>query len=316
MVDYAEERYLRGPPSHLPRSQHRLLENLTSDLREVLAGVAPVSWLSVHRTSPNRDNYGRSHREHIDTKLVEISNRLVRYFSELSTEAAAETRRFQRKLFLSLIDVDTEFTLSRSASLSELENQREALIAIYKRFDLPQREYKSRTDLFFNKLIELKAEQNKEHFTINDLVALVNGSRIHSLIEEWNNTIEREHQILTPRFSFVKIINEMLHRKSVSILNSGDLIFESQSGKRLRLADLSSGEKQLLVILSEALLQKGQWVYIADEPELSLHIDWQEVLVDNLSALNPDAQILFATHSSDIVSHYSNLAIDMEEVVK
>ncbi|WP_236514203.1 AAA family ATPase, partial [Pseudomonas tremae] len=80
--------------------------------------------------------------------------------------------------------------------------------------------------------------------------------------------------------------------------------------------ELSSGEKQLLIILGEALLQQSApYVYIADEPELSLHVSWQEQLTGAISQLNRNAQIIFATHSPDIVGVHSESIIDMERLL-
>jgi predicted ATPase len=61
----------------------------------------------------------------------------------------------------------------------------------------------------------------------------------------------------------------------------------------------------MLILLGEALLQRqSPTIYLADEPELSLHIEWQESLVDNILDMNPNAQIFFATHSPDIVGRF------------
>jgi len=66
---------------------------------------------------------------------------------------------------------------------------------------------------------------------------------------------------------------------------------------------LSSGEKQILVILLTALIQDNKHsVMIMDEPEISLHTDWQESLIDNIRKLNENAQIIIATHSPFIIS--------------
>ncbi|MNQ81639.1 hypothetical protein D3C85_966700 [compost metagenome] len=82
------------------------------------------------------------------------------------------------------------------------------------------------------------------------------------------------------------------------------------------LEELSSGEKQLLIILGEALLQQSEaCVYIADEPELSLHVYWQEELTKAISQLNRNAQIIFATHSPDIVGGHADKIIDMENLL-
>ena len=80
---------------------------------------------------------------------------------------------------------------------------------------------------------------------------------------------------------------------------------------------MSSGEKQLIIILGESLLQQSiPHIYIADEPELSLHVEWQEKLVSSLKELNPNSQIIFATHSPDIVSEFSKSVIKVEETIK
>jgi predicted ATPase len=53
-------------------------------------------------------------------------------------------------------------------------------------------------------------------------------------------------------------------------------------------------------------------VFIADEPELSLHVEWQEKLVPIILDLCPEAQILFATHSPDIVNGFQKNVFSME----
>ena len=103
----------------------------------------------------------------------------------------------------------------------------------------------------------------------------------------------------------------------MSLSERNELSFETRNKKQIPIEELSSGEKQLLIILGEALLQQEKAVvYIADEPELSLHVSWQETLTDSISKLNPNAQIIFATHSPDIVSSHSDKIINMENVIK
>lgn len=73
------------------------------------------------------------------------------------------------------------------------------------------------------------------------------------------------------------------------------------------LSKLSSGEKQLIILLTEALLQKSkETLFIADEPELSLHIEWQQKIISSIMKLNPKAQIIVATHSPEIYNTPQN----------
>jgi len=65
--------------------------------------------------------------------------------------------------------------------------------------------------------------------------------------------------------------------------------------------NLSSGEKQIFIILLTSLLQdREKYILLLDEPEISLHIDWQRKLIENIRAINPNCQIILATHSPTV----------------
>ena len=80
---------------------------------------------------------------------------------------------------------------------------------------------------------------------------------------------------------------------------------------------LSSGEKQLLVLLIQTLLQENKpYVFLADEPELSLHIDWQRNIVGAIHEMNPNAQIIVATHSPEVAGQWIQKIIPMESITR
>ena len=65
---------------------------------------------------------------------------------------------------------------------------------------------------------------------------------------------------------------------------------------------LSSGEKQILVILLTVLIQDQQrCVLFMDEPEVSLHVEWQQQLISLIRKLNPNVQIILTTHSPAVI---------------
>lgn len=317
LLHHPEERRPRGEPYYRVRPRTRMKREYRTDFVRLLRGIAPVSWLSVHRTTAPRHPSERPYRDHaVDQKIHEINDRLVRFFSELSVLSSTETRNFQRKFFLSLIEGDHGVPGLPSLLNQDIAGDRDALIEIYRRFEVPESQYLERTTDFFGTLQLLKSRDSNKGFSLQELVLLVNSWRVHSLVEEWSSTVENEKEALKPRDAFVEILNRMFHRKSAQVLDNNELTFITNSSKHLSAYDLSSGEKQLYIIFAEALLQRGKsCIYIADEPELSLHINWQEILVDSLRELNPRSQIVFATHSPDIVSHYSEEVINMEEIV-
>jgi predicted ATPase len=83
-------------------------------------------------------------------------------------------------------------------------------------------------------------------------------------------------------------------------------------GKRLNFGDaadavnsdvLSAGEKQLLSFICYNAFHKNSIVFI-DEPELSLHVDWQRQLYTILQSQESGNQFIFATHSPFIYAKY------------
>ena len=102
---------------------------------------------------------------------------------------------------------------------------------------------------------------------------------------------------------FIAIVNEAFaETKKVIDPNESKLTFTQEgTEKKLSVKDLSSGEKQMLIILLTVLLQKREeYIVIMDEPEISLHIHWQYSLIDYLLRLNPNAQFIMSTHSPSI----------------
>jgi predicted ATP-binding protein involved in virulence len=67
------------------------------------------------------------------------------------------------------------------------------------------------------------------------------------------------------------------------------------------LASLSAGEKQVLWLFIQVLRASSHSLLI-DEPEISLHIDWQRQLVASMRQLNQHAQLVLASHSPEIMA--------------
>lgn len=70
----------------------------------------------------------------------------------------------------------------------------------------------------------------------------------------------------------------------------------------LDVTDLSSGEKQMLILLISTLTQHQRpFITFWDEPEVSLHLAWQRQLIRVMRQLNPHMQLIIATHSPQIL---------------
>ncbi len=277
-----------------------------------------VSWLSIHRAErigPSREE--RSYDYAVDSKLDSMSNEFVRYFSLLKTNASYEMSKFQEKVFLSLIDIEKRQQLIPSIKKMDLVAEEKALIDIFNKFNLAKESFADGVDAYFN-LLKQGLKQLKEGKGLGEehLIAVVGTYKIHALVNDWNKIILNQERIYGPRDNFLKTINSLFIDKELRVNEQNELIAEKAS-QQLNFKQLSSGEKQLIIILGEALLQqKKPIIYIADEPELSLHIEWQAKLIDSVRTINPNTQIIFATHSPDIVGEYGKRTFNMEKILK
>ncbi|MBB1401688.1 AAA family ATPase [Pseudoalteromonas sp. SG45-1] len=313
--EYEEHIRFRDFPRHVLSREMRNVYGKT--IIDHLNRITSVSWLSVHRASPSEERDRKSFESTVDRKLDELSNRLVRYFSILGRQGSGLLEKFQEAIFLSMLVGKThQRSLFRRDTELNIESEKEALNAIFSQFKLDEKKYTSRVDNHFTTLTKASKKVSEGDGLSNiDVAAIILNDRIDSIIEDWNILVEKRKEIFKPKETFLSIVNDLMQRKVFSIDERNELKITTQSGKDLPLKLLSSGEKQLLIVLGEALLQQNEaCVYIADEPELSLHVKWQESLVDNLLNLNPKAQIIFATHSPDVVSRFGDRVFDMEKL--
>ena len=102
---------------------------------------------------------------------------------------------------------------------------------------------------------------------------------------------------------FIEIVNHAFaNTQKVVNTDQSKLQFKLEGEVLDNNKKLSSGEKQFLIIMLTVLLQrKEESILIMDEPEISMHIDWQRELLNNLKKLNPNCQIILATHSPGVV---------------
>jgi ABC-type cobalamin/Fe3+-siderophores transport system ATPase subunit len=115
-------------------------------------------------------------------------------------------------------------------------------------------------------------------------------------IEEIERSIS---EAMAPRRQLQNLLDRMMLNKKIE-LTEKEVIFRVGE-RKLKLPQLSSGEKQILLIFLTAL-NSYAGPFIIDEPELSLHVDWQKTLLFTLRLLNPQMQILTATHSPEIMA--------------
>ncbi|HHK4129850.1 TPA: AAA family ATPase [Enterobacter roggenkampii] len=290
----------------------------SSEISILLKELIKVSWLSVNRVDNlfNRDGEKRT-LSTIDHKINELNNNLVRYFSVLSQQFSDHTIEFQKKSFLALINNEGAAPIFQFSSSIDIDKERKTLVEVFDVLGVENKHYAKKLNEHFIRLEKVKSRTNTKAISADDFSVIYNSWRAHTLVADYEILQAKKADIFRPRDNFISLLNSMFNgRKKFSVSDKNELVVMTKDERIIGLEELSSGEKQLLIILGETLLQhSGYVIYIADEPELSLHVIWQEQLIGAITKINPNAQIIFATHSPDIVGVDQDAVIDMEDLV-
>lgn len=129
------------------------------------------------------------------------------------------------------------------------------------------------------------------------------GNRIIELLTSGKpEDQQKAAQISIPKRKFQDMIDELFSETQKTINRKRNEIIIEQDGEQLLPYQLSSGEKQVLVILLTVLVQDEQpYALFMDEPEISLHVEWQQKLIKLIRELNPNVQIILTTHSPAVI---------------
>ena len=113
-----------------------------------------------------------------------------------------------------------------------------------------------------------------------------------------------------------KIMDELFKDTNKTIDRKSNEIQFFQNGEILTPYQLSSGEKQMLVIMLTVLVENGEhYALLMDEPEISLHIEWQKGLLNLIRELNPNVQIILSTHSPALIMDgWMDIVTEVEDV--
>lgn len=313
------------------RIPQRHLINI-KELREKLSAITKTSWLSVHRELLNEENYeshlrGRRFEEilnPIDARLYRLFEKLKNYQLKLQTEVTKISFDFQRSVLTSLLfskRFDT-FNLERESDIN-FDELKQQLIHAYSALGVLTDNTKTRIDNHIdiinksiNNLLEA-SNKGEKSFLVQDILPLSLLKRSRHLASLSAKTDEEKQKIFEPLNMFIETLKSFWQDKEIDLAISEEGgIKVSKNGLPINIKNLSSGEKQVFILLAETILQeKKRAIFLADEPELSLHIDWQQKLIAAIRMLNPEAQMIVATHSPEIAGSWQHKIKDMEDVL-
>lgn len=170
---------------------------------------------------------------------------------------------------------------------------------------------KSKTDGAALDAIKQRVNKDKEYSKLDKQQKNVKATQLYNYYKKKTSTGNSRHDY---EIDFDEdIAKEESHDelqfiyklKQCELVNSTNVIFHKQ-GCDVTSEDMSSGEFAMLstVLSISAAANDPHTLVLLDEPELSLHPNWQMTLIDNLDRAlsNQVCQLLIATHSHMLVS--------------
>ncbi len=104
--------------------------------------------------------------------------------------------------------------------------------------------------------------------------------------------------------SIFSIMNLDIKLVGLSETSETKPIFRNGLGKEFDIIGLSSGEKQLFLrALSLKFLEVNNSIILIDEPEISLHPEWQSKIIDVYKSIGNNNQLIIATHSPHVIGN-------------
>ncbi len=299
------------------------------------------SWLNRSRT--NRNVFSPS----LSVSLRDASSLAEAKYRDVFMETTRAGDSLRRELLLKLLAVEPAtrwgpITIPNKDALASIREMRKHVAMLPQILDLKAEEVNERISPFLDLLQKYAAEIQRDRKVHRDqdvhnvlrnrgpddptFSALIGWSvnisqlsrikSISELVEIYNKNVSK---IREPIIRYQNLVNKFLHDsgKSLSFDRNGNLFytFDKDKLKEERLiSSLSSGEAQIFVILSHLSFNpyaQSANVFIIDEPELSLHIQWQELFVESILSANPNIQYILATHSPSIILDKVDRCVDL-----
>jgi|GEM_PF-3175530 len=164
---------------------------------------------------------------------------------------------------------------------------------------------------------KLNFQETSDYFDY--MYATAQLKNLHSVVEKVKPLKRAIDDLKEKSNSVINSINELFKETDKKIIydrREGEFSFSPvKKNEKISLNHLSSGEKQLIMFYIFSIIKfdkNDTKILFIDEPELSLHIDWQSKLLPSIVEKGDNTQIIVATHSPDIIGDFVSNTVQIK----
>jgi ABC-type Mn2+/Zn2+ transport system ATPase subunit len=267
-------------------------EDLPQYLSELSASILPTERLEKN----NLENFSLTKRA-VSTCALDMTEAIAHIQAQYTLKAKELDRTFASRV----LKKDQGATDTRPEVLTDLIHKNEATLSRLTNIGALTALEDSVPEVLKPSDLALLSEDERRVLAISAL----DIEQKLSVFNEFGQKLER----------FLQIINSRFRRKRLSVNGTEGLFVQDTLNRQVPLEALSSGEQHELVLFFDLLFRKkpGALVMI-DEPELSLHVAWEEHFLDDILDVIriTGIQVIIATHSPDIISSHWDLTVELK----
>lgn len=274
----------------------------------------------------------------VNLSIAEAVSLAEEKFIKIQTKLKENTEELKKKLIHKAIEYSVGEKKDEIRKLKSIANEEtlKKVISVIVKLGYNEKEIENKLTKFFNKMKEAVEyitdgadldsiiSSKNENLISNYFQYTLNKSQFFRMmdvvdyIEEYSKVYEKINE---PISKYTETVNHFIKDSNKELLfdKNGSLIVIAKNRKYCTPKSLSSGEMQIIIIMTHLAfnesIQKAN-IFIIDEPELSLHIRWQEIFVETIRKLNPALQLIIATHSPSILLDDTEHCISLNKGVE
>ncbi len=275
-------------PFYIGKEKSKKDTNILRELKKIKKIIGPIYFIEEQRLIMQKDNNGKVNNV-IDV-IEELPNKFKTLIRNISSNYSDTANRLDNtypyRLFNTEVGIDEE---EYTQNMNEMTKKFEKL----NKYDISEIQYSR--DVCFK----------KEH-----------AKALKVYFDDFNEKYKVYEDFIKKLDLFTNIVNSRLSFKEIKISRENGIIVtdESSLNNELKLEQLSSGEKQEIVLFYDLIFEVPNGVLLLiDEPEISLHIVWQKKFMDDLLKIveYKNLKVIVATHSPQIINNHWDIQVDL-----